>query len=437
MQFADTIYALSSGRLPSGVAIVRLSGPLVRFAVETIAGQLPRAGALSLRKLRAADGAVIDTGLVAYFGAPRSFTGEDCAEFHAHGGRAVVAALLDRLGGIDGMRPAEAGEFTRRAFLNAKMDLVQAEALADLIDAETEAQRRMAVRAADGHVSRLYEEWRARIIRIQAAIVADIDFGDEGDVPDSVAERVCEDIADVQAELERHLNSHRQAEIIRDGFRVVIVGPPNAGKSSLLNALAGRDVAIVTDEPGTTRDLVEVPLDLGGLKVIVTDTAGIRDSAGAVERIGIARALRSAREADLVLALRSAEDAGEIDTGDWRDCIGVRSKVDLASYDEKTSHEDVAVSSVTGAGIGELLELIRGRAEGATNGIDSGPQRLRHREALRRCAAALGRASAPVLPLELRAEELRCAAMELGRITGRIDVEEVLGEVFRTFCIGK
>ena len=437
MQFVDTIYALSSGRVPSGVAVVRISGPEVRFVVEMIAGPVPRAGSLSLRKLRASDGTVIDTGLVAYFAAPRSFTGEDCAEFQVHGGRAVVAALLKGLGEINGVRAAEAGEFTRRAFLNGKMDLVQAEALGDLIEAETEEQRRMAMRAADGHVSRQYEEWRAGIMRIQAAIVADIDFGDEGDVPDSVAERVRENIADVQAELERHLKSHRQAEIIRDGFRVVIVGPPNAGKSSLLNALAGRDVAIVTDEPGTTRDLVEVPLDLGGLKVIVTDTAGIRDSAGAVERIGIARALQSAREADLVLTLQSTEDDGEIEAGEWRDSIEVRSKVDLASCDEEVVSNDVAVSSVTGAGIDELLGLIRARADGATSGIDSGPQRTRHREALRRCAAALGRASVPVLPLELRAEELRIAAMELGRITGRIDVEEVLGEVFRTFCIGK
>ncbi len=437
MQFVDTIYALSSGRLPSGVAVVRISGPEVRFVVETIAGPVPRAGALSLRKLRASDGTIIDTGLVVYFGAPRSFTGDDCAEFHVHGGRAVVSALLNALGGIDGVRAADAGEFTRRAFLNGKMDLVQAEALGDLIGAETEAQRRMAIRAADGHVSRQYDEWRGRIMRIQAAIVADVDFGDEGDVPDSVAERVRENIADVQAELERHLNSHREAEIIRDGFRVVIIGPPNAGKSSLLNALAGRDVAIVTDEPGTTRDLVEVPLDLGGLKVIVTDTAGIRDSAGAVERIGITRALQSAREADLVLMLRSAEDDGELETGDWRDSIEVRSKVDLTPDDEEIMGNEVAVSSVTGAGIDELLGLIRARAESATNGIDSGPQRIRHREALRRCALALGRASVPVLPLELRAEELRIAAMELGRITGRIDVEEVLGEVFRTFCIGK
>lgn len=437
MHFVDTIYALSSGRLPSGVAVVRLSGSATRFAIETIAGPVPEAGSLSLRKLRAADGAVIDTGLVACFRAPRSFTGEDCAEFHVHGGRAIVAALLGTLGEIEGLRPAEAGEFTRRAFLSGKMDLVQAEALGDLIEAETEAQRRLAIRAADGHVSRLYDSWRARILRIQAAIVADIDFGDEGDVPDSVAERVREDIVDVRAELERHLKSHRQAEIIRDGFRVVIVGPPNAGKSSLLNALAGRDVAIVTDEPGTTRDLIEVPLDLGGLKIVVTDTAGIREGAGTVERIGIGRALQSAREADLVLRLLPADGGGELARGDWRDVVDVRSKIDLAGSEDNTAEADVAVSSVTGGGIDELLELIRARAECATDGVDSGPQKIRHREALRRCAEALGRASVSVLPLELRAEELRVAATELGRITGRIDVEEVLGEVFRTFCIGK
>lgn len=439
MHFVDTIYALSSGRLPSGVAVIRASGPGVRFAIETISGSVPMAGRLSLRRMLAEDGTVVDTGLVAYFAAPRSFTGEDCAEFHVHGGKAVVAALLQTLGKLDGLRAAEPGEFTRRAFLNARMDLVQAEALGDLIEADTEAQRRLALRAADGHVSRQYEAWRTQLLRIQASIVADIDFADEGDVPDSVAERVREDIADVLLELERHLGSHRQAEIIREGFGVVIVGRPNAGKSSLLNALAGRDVAIVTDEPGTTRDLVEVALDLGGLKVVVTDTAGIRDDAGKVERIGIERALRSAREADLVLLLQSMDDDDVTfaDTTAWRDSVVVRSKCDLVNTGSCRIGEGIAVSSVTGDGIDELLQLIRVRAERATSGVDLGPQRMRHRQALQRCADALRRAAAEGLALELRAEELRLAASEIGRVTGRIDVEDILGEVFRTFCIGK
>lgn len=434
MYLGDTIYALSSGRLPAGVAVVRISGPRVRFVLEAIAGTVPDAGILSLKRLRCSDGSALDTSLVAYFKAPRSFTGEDCGEFHVHGGRAVVDALLRMIAAIEGTRAAEAGEFTRRAFINGKLDLVQAEALADLIDAETEAQRRMALNAVEGHVGRLYEKWRSRILRIQAMIAADLDFGDEGDVPDSVAERVRDDIVEVQAELERHLGSYRQAEIVRDGFRVAIIGPPNAGKSSLLNALAGRDVAIVSDEPGTTRDLVEVALDLGGLKVIVTDTAGIHESAGIVERIGIARAVETAKRADLVIILQPPGDEIVSTTG-WGDHVVVRSKSDLG-FGNRVG-DDIPVSSMTGEGIDELLKVIRMKVATATGGADMGPQRLRHRDALRRCVTALDRATASEMALELRAEELRIAATELGRVTGRIDVEDVLGEVFSTFCIGK
>lgn len=271
-------------------------------------------------------------------------------------------------------------------------------------------------------------------MRIQAMIAADLDFGDEGDVPDSVAERVRDDIVEVQAELERHLGSYRQAEIVRDGFRVAIIGPPNAGKSSLLNALAGRDVAIVSDEPGTTRDLVEVALDLGGLKVIVTDTAGIHESAGIVERIGIARAVETAKRADLVIILQPPGDEIVSTTG-WGDHVVVRSKSDLG-FGNRVG-DDIPVSSMTGEGIDELLKVIRMKVATATGGADLGPQRLRHRDALRRCVTALDRATASEMALELRAEELRIAATELGRVTGRIDVEDVLGEVFSTFCIGK
>lgn len=437
MHLGDTIYALSSGRLPAGVAVVRISGPNVRFVMETIAGAVPAPGILSLKRLRTTDGSVLDTSLVAYFEAPRSFTGEDCGEFHVHGGRAVVDALLGTIAGLEGTRAADAGEFTRRAFLNGKLDLVQAEALADLVEAETEAQRKMAVSAAEGHIGRLYERWRSQIVHIQAMITADLDFGDEGDVPDSVAERIREDIVEVRAELERHLASYRQAEIVRDGFRVAIIGPTNAGKSSLLNALAGRDVAIVTDEPGTTRDLVEVALDLGGLKVVVTDTAGIRETVSSVEQIGIARAVEFAKSADLVLIVRPGGHGGIFPTRDWRDHILVRSKSDLGSDDQATDDADVAVSSRTGEGIDELLKILRMKVVSATGGADMGPQRIRHRDALRRCMTALERATVPAMALELRAEELRIAATDLARITGRIDVEEVLGVVFSAFCIGK
>ncbi|HHZ07487.1 MAG TPA: tRNA uridine-5-carboxymethylaminomethyl(34) synthesis GTPase MnmE [Rhizobiales bacterium] len=438
MKMGDTIFAMSSGRLPAGVAVVRISGPAARLAIETIAGSAPEPYRLAVRTLRrGSDGEIIDTGLVGYFQAPRSFTGEDCAEFHVHGGRAVVSALFGALGEIDGVRAAEAGEFTHRAFLNGKMDLVQAEALGDLIEAETETQRRMAIRTANGHISRLYEGWRARILAVQAAIAADIDFGDEGDVPDSVAERVGGDIAEVRIELERHLAAHRKAEMIREGYQVVLVGPPNSGKSSLLNALAGRDVAIVTDEPGTTRDLIEVQLDLGGLKVVVTDTAGLREGAGRVEQMGIERAMARAEAADLVVELRpaDAEDGGQPQR--WRDAVIVRSKSDLSCRAAECG-DGLAVSTVTGEGLDRLVEMIRERAESAVgNGWDVGPQRLRHRLALQRCAKALSRAESPGLDLELIAEDLRSAATELGRVTGRIEVEDILGEVFKAFCIGK
>ncbi len=437
MQFGDTIYALSSGRLPSGVAVVRISGPAVRFVVETIAGPIPEAGLLKLRNMHGSDGTVIDSGLMAFFQAPRSFTGEDCAEFHVHGGRAVVAALMNALGNFEGVRAAERGEFTQRAFLNGKMDLVQAEALADLIEAETEAQRRMALRAADGHMSRLYESWRGRIVRIQANVVAGIDFGDEGDVPDSVTERVREDIAEVRVELERHLAGYRQAEMIREGYQVVIVGPPNAGKSSLLNALVGRDVAIVTDEPGTTRDLVEVPLDLGGLKVVVTDTAGLRETAGRVEQIGIGKAVARADSADLVVELRPADADAVRSAPRWPDAIVIRSKADLDGVGAG-DHEALAVSTVTGEGLDALVEMIRSRAEAAVGlSDDNGPQKARQRLAIKRCCEALRRGEAAGLDLEFVAEELRVAATELGRVTGSIDVEEILDEVFGAFCIGK
>lgn len=435
MQFADTIYALSSGRLPSAVAVVRLSGPDVRFVIETIAGKVPMAGRLTLKKFRARDGSVIDTGLVAFFEGPRSFTGEDAAEFHIHGGRAIVEALLKVMGSFDGLRPAEGGDFTKRAFLNGKMDLVQAEAIADLIDAETQAQRRMAMRASEGHVSRQYEGWRRMLLHAQALIVAGLDFNDEGDVPDSVAERLVDDISQVRLELEDHLASYRQAEMIRDGYQVVIVGPPNAGKSSLLNALAGRDVAIVTDEPGTTRDLVEVALDLGGLKVVLTDTAGLREGAGQVEQIGIERALGRAENADLVIELVPPGGCEKRFGRTWPQLIVVRSKSDLGVAGDPPG---IAVSTIAGTGIDRLVEEVRARANAAISvGGDSGPQRMRHRLALQRCAAALARAEVPGLALELAAEELRSAATELGRITGRIEVEEILGEVFSSFCIGK
>ncbi|RUZ73538.1 tRNA uridine-5-carboxymethylaminomethyl(34) synthesis GTPase MnmE, partial [Mesorhizobium sp. M7A.F.Ca.US.006.01.1.1] len=266
----DSIVALSSGRLPAGVAVIRISGPQTRFVVETIAGGMVKDRVAVLRRFTAPDGAVLDTGLVVFFPGPASFTGEDVAEFHVHGGRAVVAKMLETIAGFDGVRHAEPGEFTRRAFLNGKVDLVETEALADLVNAETEAQRRFAVQNAEGVQSEVYLGWRRRLIHARAMIEAEIDFADEDDVPGSVSDTVWSDVGTMIGEIDRHIAGFRAAEIIRDGFEVVILGAPNAGKSSLFNALARRDAAIVTDEPGTTRDLLEVTLDLQGLRVRLT-----------------------------------------------------------------------------------------------------------------------------------------------------------------------
>jgi tRNA modification GTPase len=440
MQFPDTIFALSSGKPPSGVAVVRVSGPKSRDVVAALAGELPADRKAALRSFRTGQGDVIDRGLVLIFAGPASYTGEDCAEIHLHGGRAVVSAMAEAQGANAAERPAEAGEFTRRAFLNGKMDLVEAEALADLIAAETEAQRRFAFSGAGGVQSALYAGWRKRIIHARAMIEAELDFSEEGDVPGSVAAAVWDDVRQLVAGIEAHLAGFHRAEIIREGYSVVIAGPPNAGKSSLLNALARRDVAIVTEEPGTTRDLVHVALDLGGMKVVVTDTAGIREGAGRVETIGIERALESARHADLVLVLEDmvapaalalpAAAAAVLKIGSKAD-LAVASASPAAAY-------DLIVSSKSGVGVDELLTMISRRAATAVGGAGGIiPARARHVALLRDAAGSLKRAADSRGGLELRAEELRRAGNSFGRIAGTVGVEEVLGVIFSEFCIGK
>lgn len=437
MKRTSTIFALSSGALPSGVAVVRVSGDGAGRAVEALCGALPRPRRLTLRGLLAEDDSVIDRGLVAYFPAPDSFTGEDCAEFHVHGGRAVVAALLDRLGGLDDFRQAEAGEFTRRAFLNGKLDLTAAEALSDLIAAETETQRRLAFANADGRQRALYAGWRARLLHARAMIEAELDFSDEGDVPGSIAAAVWADVAALRAEMESHLAGFRAAEIVREGFRVAIVGAPNAGKSSLLNYLAGRDVAIVSDEPGTTRDVLEVSLALGGAKVILADTAGLRAEAGRVEMIGIERARRTAGSADLVLTLEDMADPHRVEVPGTAPALRIGTKLDLRSGE--FGPYDLAISTVSGAGIDLLLSEIATRAKEKVSVAESGvvPTRQRHVDLLRSAIAGLSDALDDEKQLELRAEGLRIASDDVGRVSGAIDTEEILGAIFSTFCIGK
>lgn len=439
----DSIVALSSGRLPAGVAVLRISGPQTRFVVETIAGTMVKARTVVLRKFRAPDGTLLDSGLVIFFPSPASFTGEDVAEFHVHGGRAVVARMLQIITGFDGVRHAEPGEFTRRAFLNGKLDLVETEALADLVNAETEAQRRFAVQNAEGVQSELYMSWRRRLIHARAMIEAEIDFADEDDVPGSVSDTVWSDVKAMIGEIDRHMAGFHAAEIIRDGFEVVILGAPNAGKSSLFNALARRDAAIVTDEPGTTRDLLEVTLDLGGLRVRLTDTAGLRDAPGKVEAIGIEKARAKADRADLLLLLEDIFSPGDIGPlPGTAPLLRVGTKLDLlgeqAARDE-ADHYDFAISVVSGAGVEALLTEIGRRAADAAGKIgDVLPSRLRHVELLSETNRHLHRAvEDPAAGQELRAEELRLAANRLGRIVGAIDVEDMLDVIFGQFCIGK
>lgn len=435
----ETIFALSSGALPSGVAVVRLSGSGTCSALEALAGKLPEPRHATLRTLRDSQGAVLDRSLVLFFPGPESFTGEDCGELHLHGGRAVVQAVLETLSGYPDFRLAEAGEFTRRAFLNGKFDLTEAEALSDLISAETEAQRRFALANAESRHRALYDGWRKTLIHARAMIEAELDFSDEEDVPGSVAERVWEEIAELRSSLERHAAGYRTAEIIRDGFRVVILGAPNAGKSSLLNTLARRDIAIVTEEPGTTRDVLEAVLDVGGVKVIVTDTAGIRENPGRVEALGIDRAIDRAREADLILLLEDCNAPVRVRLPEGIPHRRIGNKLDLA---DKTHHQgqyDFLISAHTGEGIDSLLSEMRELAVQATsNAGEALPFRERHVQLILDAAGHVDTAARQTnLPLEVRAEELRLAGDALGRISGTIDVEDLLDTIFSQFCIGK
>lgn len=389
---------------------------------------------------------LLDEAIVLYFAGPRTETGEEMAELHLHGGKAVIRAVLETLSKFPGCRMAEPGEFVRRAFANGRLDLAEVEGLADLIDAETEGQRRQAVAISMGVQSKRFERWRDLILSSLALIEAGIDFADEADVSDQAARQAEVAVQSLVNDLKSHLADRHRGEILRHGFRVVLAGPPNAGKSSLLNALARRDAAIVSEEAGTTRDIVEVRLDLDGLAVIVQDTAGLRETVSTVEQEGIRRSLHAAREADLVLWLHPA-DAGGADVGPpipGENAIRLLTKTDLLDpsapiHVKHPGRYDLAVSAKTGAGLELLIRLIASRARDATG--DPGDPiitQARHRreieDAVIHLDAFLAGGSAPV---ELRAEELRLASLALGRLTGRIDAEEVLGAIFQRFCIGK
>jgi tRNA modification GTPase len=434
----DTIYALSTGSLPSGVAVVRVSGADVTEVCDHLhLGEItPRAAVV--RSVRRLDGDLIDRALVLYFTAPNSFTGEDVLELHLHGGRAVVRAVIDELAMVPNCRHAEPGEFTRRAFENNRLDLTEAEGIADLISADTEMQRRLALSQARGDQGRLYRDWMDRLTRARALIEAELDFPEEDDIPGAVSSRVWVDVNQIGNEIKSLLLRGRFGEIVRDGFNVTIIGRPNAGKSSLLNSLVKRPAAIVTDIAGTTRDLITVDLDLKGYLVRLTDTAGLRETSEVVEAEGIKRALSSAGKADLVLSLREQGDHEAFEQIDSDvEHIFVTTKVDDG---ETGALLGISISAATGFGLHELTDAIVQRVQLATeNGAqDLAPARARHRSLLASALSHIESAESGVdHALEIRSERLRLAARELGRITGFVDPDDLLGVIFSEFCIGK
>ncbi|HYB10365.1 MAG TPA: tRNA uridine-5-carboxymethylaminomethyl(34) synthesis GTPase MnmE [Alphaproteobacteria bacterium] len=440
----DTIFALSSSAGRAAIAVIRVSGPASSTAIRGLTGKgLPAPRFAQYARLRDPEnGAALDDGVVLWFPGPKSETGEDMAEFQIHGSRATVDAMLEALAKLAGLRPAGPGEFTRRAFDNGKLDLTAVEGLADLINAETEAQRLLALRQMRGELGRLYDGWRSRLVAILAHAEADIDFPEE--TADALSAGFVHDVSAIETEIVRHLSDGRRGERTRDGLSVAIVGSPNVGKSSLLNAIARRDVAIVSARAGTTRDVIEVHLDLAGYPVTLADTAGIRSSGDEIEIEGVRRAVARAEDADLRLvvfdATRWPEMERSVATLATMPSILVLNKVDLAASTLDMTFEGrplIAVSAKTGHGLAGLMERLECQAV-ALLGVSSAPTltRLRHREALESCVAALRRSATAALP-ELRAEDLRLAMRQLGRITGRVEVEAILDVVFRDFCIGK
>ena len=452
----NTIFALSSGAGRAGVAVIRLSGPAAGQTLCALLGRdhLPKPRHAVYAPIRdPQSGERLDDAVAIYFAGPASFTGEDVVELHTHGGRAVIDGVLECLSRQPGLRIAEPGEYTKRAFENGKMDLTAAEGIADLIDAETAAQRRQAVRQMAGELGALYEDWRARLMKALAHIEADIDFPDE-DLPDGIVPVVRGDLIAVGEAITRHLADNRRGERLREGFQIVILGAPNAGKSSLLNRLAQRDAAIVSEIAGTTRDMIEVHLDLGGFPVTMVDTAGLRESGDVIETEGVRRATARADNADLRLVVIDRDDWPTIDPEaarliDGSTILLINKVDDLARADipkvwngvsaggAKLELPVLPISAMTGQGMESLLQLLETRVK---EGLDfAGPvplTRLRHRRALESASDHLDRGMKTDIA-ELAAEDVRLAVREIGKITGRVDVEDLLDIIFGDFCIGK
>ena len=445
----ETIYALSSGAGPTGVAVIRVSGPEVQNITTSLCGKLPNDRVAQLcRLIDRSDNSVLDEALVLFFKGPRSFTGEDVVEFHIHGGRAVISSVLSKLSTFVNCRMAERGEFSRRGFENGKLDLIEVEGLADLIAADTLGQKSQALTQLGGETSKLYDEWRSDLIYAIALVESALDFSDEADVPEDIAGEALPTVQNLYNKIEAFLDDGARGEIVRDGFRVVIVGPPNAGKSRLLNALARRDVAIVSDEAGTTRDVIEVRLDIDGLPVIVTDTAGIRETKSKVELEGIRRSFEQAKQAELILYLIDGtkpqmEVQLDLDAELLKaeiPVLKVWNKSDLTGVPaENASEVSVEISAQEGFGLDKLTALI---SEAVHERVGQGESvvitRERHRELLYKCSTELENfLTGDLSDTELRAEDLRQAAFSLGRLVGRVDVEDVLDKIFVEFCIGK
>jgi len=445
-----TIFALSSGRPPAAIAVVRVSGPRAADAITALGGTIPEPRRAGLRRLRDGD-TLIDEALVLWFPGPKTETGEDMVELHLHGGRAVIAAVLAALGKLPGFRPAEAGEFTRRAFANGRLDLTAVEGLADLVFAETEAQRAQAMRQLTGALGGRADAWRTRLIEALALIEARIDFSDQ-DVPDDLVSPALHVARQLSEEIGETLADEHRGERLREGLVIAIAGPPNAGKSSLLNRLARREAAIVSPYAGTTRDVIEVHLDLGGYPVTLLDTAGVRESDDPVEQEGVRRARARAGAADLVLWVveGGAPSSKQVQrtapttslTTEVKNEWIIQNKIDLSAERAQPENRtgNFAISALTGEGIEQLVSDLAAFARTALQVAEPAlVTRERHRIALQQTQAALLRALAVASSggEELIAEELRLAARELGRLTGRVDVEDVLDVIFRDFCIGK
>ena len=439
----QSIFALASGGGRAALSVYRLSGPEAGPALRALTGQdLPAPRLASLRTLKDEQGHPIDKGLVLWFTGPASFTGEDVVELHLHGGRAVSQAIARALLDL-GLRPAEPGDFTRRAFEGGKLDLTQAEAIADLVDADTAAQRRQALSQLDGTLGHLYEGWRLELLRAQAHLEAAIDFAEEDLPPDLILSSKAA-LANLADRVAAHLADDGRGERVRDGLRAVLLGAPNAGKSSLLNLLAGRDAAIVSATAGTTRDVIEVALDLAGYPILLADTAGLREGAEEIEREGVRRARERADAADIKLLVLDGANWPQLDAEsmlqlDGR-CLLLLNKADLVADDipdKVLNHPVIAVSAKSGQGVEQLFDRLASAAEDrmAGGGVPA-LTRARHRSALVDAESSLRRAQQQTLP-ELVAEDVRVAARAIGRITGRVDVEAMLDIIFREFCIGK